>query len=222
MRGAPESKKFGRHSIIHSQIRLLCLNSVQIRGHRFILQFYGIFFKFENSLCFTVSPEQLHSHLFGAWNIHTGRERWRVKYFSQEGLRGSRELHSFQPEASAREDYHGGDSLECHPMACAGQSWEQAQPAQVWAPFPKWCSSSIRSCLTILISFCGKVTHLADEGKAIDVVYLDFSKAFDIVHHTILLERLAAHGLQGCTACCIKKWLNGQSQPVVVSAGNQS
>jgi len=34
-----------------------------------------------------------------------------------------------------------------------------------------------RSCLTNLISFYDKVMHLVDEGKAVDVVYLDFSKA---------------------------------------------
>ena len=55
-----------------------------------------------------------------------------------------------------------------------------------------------RSCLTNLISFCDKVTHLVDEGKAVDVVYLDFSKAFDTVPYNILTEKLAAHGLDGC------------------------
>jgi len=66
--------------------------------------------------------------------------------------------------------------------------------------------------LTNLISFYDQVTRLVDEGKAVDVVYLDFSKAFDTVPHSILLEKLAAHGLDGCTLCWMKNWLNGRAQ----------
>jgi len=66
-----------------------------------------------------------------------------------------------------------------------------------------------RFCLTSLISFYDEVTHLVGEGKAVDVVCLDFSKAFDTVPHSILLEQLAAHGLDGCTLHWIKNWLNG-------------
>jgi len=62
-----------------------------------------------------------------------------------------------------------------------------------------------------------QVTCLVDEGKAVDVVHLDFNKAFDTVPHSILLEKLAVHGLDGCTLLWIKNWLNGQVQRVVVN-----
>ncbi|KAK4830721.1 hypothetical protein QYF61_013171 [Mycteria americana] len=74
-----------------------------------------------------------------------------------------------------------------------------------------------RSCLTNLISFYNKVTCLVDEGKVVDVVYLDFSKAFDTISHSILLEKLAAHGLDGCTLHWVKNWLDGRAQRVVVN-----
>ncbi|KAK4810638.1 hypothetical protein QYF61_007375 [Mycteria americana] len=74
-----------------------------------------------------------------------------------------------------------------------------------------------RSCLTNLISFYNKVTRLVDEGKAVDVVCLDFSKVFDTVSHSILLEKLAAHGLDGCSLCWVRNWLDGQAQRVVVN-----
>jgi len=61
------------------------------------------------------------------------------------------------------------------------------------------------------------VTHLLDEGKVVDVIYLDFSKALDTVPHSILLEKLAANGLDGCTLCWIKNWLSGQAQREVVN-----
>ncbi|GAB0205952.1 mitochondrial enolase superfamily member 1 [Grus japonensis] len=65
-----------------------------------------------------------------------------------------------------------------------------------------------RSCLTNLISFYDKVACLVDEGKAADVVYLDFSKAFDTISHNILLEKLAAHSLDRHTLCWVKTWLD--------------
>ena len=74
-----------------------------------------------------------------------------------------------------------------------------------------------RSCSTNLISFYDQVTCLVDEGKAVDVIYLDFSKAFDTVSHSILLEKLAAHGLDRCTLHWVKIWLEGRAQRPVVN-----
>jgi len=78
------------------------------------------------------------------------------------------------------------------------------------------------SCLAKPISFYDKVSHLVDEGKAADIIYLDFSKDFDTVLHSIFLKNLAAHGLDGCTLHWIKNWLTGQAQRVVVNGVKSS
>ncbi|KAJ7419764.1 RNA-directed DNA polymerase from mobile element jockey-like protein [Pitangus sulphuratus] len=74
-----------------------------------------------------------------------------------------------------------------------------------------------RSCLINLISFYDQVTFLVEEGKAVSVVYLDFSKTFDTVSHGNLLEKLAAHSLDRCTLRGVKNWLDGRVQRVVVN-----
>ncbi|GAB0197984.1 mitochondrial enolase superfamily member 1 [Grus japonensis] len=79
-----------------------------------------------------------------------------------------------------------------------------------------------RSCLTNLISFYDKLTHLVDEGRAVDVVCLDLSKAFVAVSHSILPEKLAAHGLDGCTLRWVKNWMRGWAQRVVVNGVRSS
>jgi len=58
--------------------------------------------------------------------------------------------------------------------------------------------------LANLISFYDKVTCLVDEGKAVDAVYLDLSKALDTVSYSILLEELEARGLDMCTLSWVK------------------
>ncbi|GAB0183500.1 mitochondrial enolase superfamily member 1 [Grus japonensis] len=79
-----------------------------------------------------------------------------------------------------------------------------------------------RSYLTNLISFYDKMTCLVDEGKAVDVVYLDISKAFDTISHSILLKKLAAHGLDGHALHWVKNWLDGQAQRVVANGVQSS
>lgn len=70
----------------------------------------------------------------------------------------------------------------------------------------------VRPCLTSKISFYDQVTHhLMDEGKAVGVIYLDFSNAFDLIPHSLLLEQLAVHKKIGCMASPREWWLTNWS-----------
>ncbi|GAB0175728.1 mitochondrial enolase superfamily member 1 [Grus japonensis] len=78
-----------------------------------------------------------------------------------------------------------------------------------------------RSCLTNLIVVYDGMTGWVDEGRA-DVVYLDFSKAFDTVSHNILIGKLRKCGLDEWTVRWIQNWLNGRAQRVVISSAESS
>ena len=52
-----------------------------------------------------------------------------------------------------------------------------------------------KSCLISMITFYDETTGLVDEGRAVDIVYLDFHKAFDTVSHKILKEKLMKYWL---------------------------
>lgn len=41
-----------------------------------------------------------------------------------------------------------------------------------------------------MIMFYNKITGLVEEERAVDIVYLDFSKAFDMVSYKILKEKM--------------------------------
>uniref|UniRef100_A0A670HWE4 Reverse transcriptase domain-containing protein n=1 Tax=Podarcis muralis TaxID=64176 RepID=A0A670HWE4_PODMU len=79
-----------------------------------------------------------------------------------------------------------------------------------------------KSCQTNLISFFDRITSLVDEGNAVDVVYLDFSKAFDKVPHDILVKKLVKCGLDYATTQWICNWLTDRTQRVLINGSSSS
>jgi len=79
-----------------------------------------------------------------------------------------------------------------------------------------------KSNLTNMIAFYDGMTGWVDEGRAVDVVYLDFSKAFNTVSHNILLGKLRKCGLDEWSVRWIEIWLNGRTQRVVFSGAESS
>ena len=74
-----------------------------------------------------------------------------------------------------------------------------------------------RSCLTNLLDFFNEITRLLDSGKPVDVIYLDFAKAFDKVPHKRLLCKVKSHGISGQVLEWISVWLQNRQQRVTLN-----
>jgi hypothetical protein len=74
-----------------------------------------------------------------------------------------------------------------------------------------------RSCLTNLLSFYSSIVEAVDSGKDCDVVYLDFSKAFDTVPHERLIKKIESHGIGGAILSWIRAWLYQRKQRVSIN-----
>ena len=74
-----------------------------------------------------------------------------------------------------------------------------------------------RSCLSNLLDFMEVATKNLDQGHPVDLIYLDFAKAFDKVPYIRLFKKLEAHGIGGWVLRWIKDWLSHRRQRVSIS-----
>ena len=61
------------------------------------------------------------------------------------------------------------------------------------------------------------VTRMLDERKNMDIMYMDFAKAFDKVPHHRLIGNVTSMGVEGMVKGWIQQWLEGRKQRVVIN-----
>ena len=73
-----------------------------------------------------------------------------------------------------------------------------------------------RSCLSQLMQHYMEILKSLEEGHGVDVIYLDFAKAFDKVNQTTLLQKLYRMGIQGKILRWFTNFFTDRSQSVIV------
>ena len=73
-----------------------------------------------------------------------------------------------------------------------------------------------RSCLSQLLQHIEYVLETLEKKCNIDVIYLDFSKAFDKVDHSILMQKVKQFGIQGKIYTWLENFLSNRYQQVIV------
>ena len=74
-----------------------------------------------------------------------------------------------------------------------------------------------RSCLSQLLSHYDRILELLEEGVNVDVIYLDFAKAFDKVDFGVTLKKLNDMGIKGKVGSWIYSFLTNRTQTVLVN-----
>ena len=67
------------------------------------------------------------------------------------------------------------------------------------------------------VMFLEEITKWIDEWSPVDIIYLDFQKAFDKVPHQRLLLKLKAYGIVDGMIDWIEQWLTDRRQRVIVN-----
>ena len=77
-----------------------------------------------------------------------------------------------------------------------------------------------KSCFTNLLECLNTWTGALDSGLGVDVIYLDYSKAFDSVPHLRLISKLQAYGIRGNLLKWIENFLIGTQQKVILNGSS--
>ena len=109
--------------------------------------------------------------------------------------------------------------------SCVAKLMESCVKEEIWN---FWCTHDIirssqfgfvrgSSCSDQLLLFLEDITKILDRGSCVDVIYLDFAKAFNSVPLKRLMLKLSSMGIQGDILSWIKSFLLDGSEQVCVS-----
>ena len=79
-----------------------------------------------------------------------------------------------------------------------------------------------RSCLSQLLQHYDRIVKYLEEGKNVDVIYLDFSKAFDKLDFQLTLQKLHNLGVTGKIFNWLQSFLTNRKQCVYISGVKSS
>ena len=77
-----------------------------------------------------------------------------------------------------------------------------------------------KSCATLLLEYMEELTAAIDQGYEVDVIFLDFCKAFDKVPHKRFLDLIERYGIKGNVLLWIKEFSSESRQRVVVNGAH--
>ena len=73
------------------------------------------------------------------------------------------------------------------------------------------------SCETALVNMIDLWMNAIDSGKMVGVVLVDFKKAFDLVDHQILIDKLKIYGIKGEALSWFNTYLTNRKQQVAIN-----
>ena len=77
-----------------------------------------------------------------------------------------------------------------------------------------------RSCEHAISELISRLLHSKEEGKKSSALFLDLSKVFDTLNHTILLQKLELYGTRGTQLNWFKSYLDKRKLTVKTTASS--
>ena len=130
----------------------------------------------------------------------------------------------FKSDAKEKVENYRPISLLSIPAKCQERIVHDAIYSHVAPYLTKWQHDFVRgrSYATQLVLSHHQWSKALDEGTQVDVIFLNFGKAFGRVAHDVLLQKLCNFGISGALLNWCQDYLANREQRVVIDGVNSS